>query len=143
MTEEGPTIIRDEDWKERVRREKEEAARKTEATKEEKVGEETKEEEQRSLFSELVSHLGMEALHALGFLVPPDAKEIRVSLPIAQWTVEVLMDLREKTKGQLTPKEQGRLAEVISELQRGYVAMAQAVHEAEARAGAAAETKAK
>lgn len=145
MSEETPRIIIDEDWKERVQREKEQASRQGEPV----TGEETeqrsagKKEEgpERNLFLTVVYTLARDAFLALGALVPRDAKEVVVDLEAGRTIIDSLLVLREKTKGNLTPEEQGGLAEVIAELQRLYVARAQQAHEATMRTAGAGSGK--
>lgn len=135
MADEEPRIFIDEDWKAQVLREKE-AARaqaaaaaqtpETGASKDE-AGER---EPEPSSFASLVQSLAMQALFALGAIVPKDAKQVYVDIQEAKYWIDTLMMLREKTKGNLTPEEQGLLTSTLSELQHGYVVRAQQVHEA-------------
>lgn len=123
-----PKIIVDEDWKARVQREKEEAARK--AAQSQEQGTESEEEEEQSLFSSLVDRLALEGAMALGLIAPKDTKEVMIDLNLAQWIIDVLMDLREKTRNNLEPEEQGKLTATLADLQRVFVLRSQQVHEA-------------
>lgn len=133
-----PKIIIDEDWKARVEREKEEAKKaQEEAAQEETPGAETSEDtnaaEDAASFGGLVSGLAMQAMMALGVLAPRDAKDIQVDLQGAKFIIDTLIVLREKTKGNLTPDEQGFLAESLAELQQTFVLRSQQLQEAALR----------
>lgn len=126
----GPKIIIDEDWKARAQREKEEASKQAEeatsATQEEEMIDPTS-------FSGLVNTLAMQGLIALGVLAPQDVKEITIDLNEAKYIIDTLMMLRDKTKGNLTPEEQGMLTEGIARLQQVYVMRSQQLQEAAMR----------
>lgn len=127
-----PKIIIDEDWKSQVQREKEEAEKAVTAQEgvvetDEEAGQEP---EEANPFMSLVHSLAAQCLLALGAIAPPDAKQITVDIEQARYLVDTLMMLREKTKGNLTPEEEGFLTEALAELQRGYVVRAQQVQDA-------------
>ncbi len=129
--EEKPKIIIDEDWKTQVQREKEEAQKKAgEASPDEKAAPAEAEE---ASFEGLVSGLAMQAMIALGVLAPRDAKEVMIDLRGAKYVIDLLMVLRDKTKGNLTPEEQGYLAESLADLQQTYVLRSQQLQEASLR----------
>jgi hypothetical protein len=137
MSDEGPKIIIDEDWKARVQREKEEAEKAAATAKVQPPAEaEPAPQPEGASFEGLVSGLAMQAMIALGVMAPRDAKEVVVNLPEAKYVVDMLMILRDKTKGNLTPQEQGLLAETLAELQQGYVVRSQQLHEASLRGSA-------
>lgn len=131
--EESPKIIIDEDWKARVEREKEEAS-KAEASGGEPESPATGPGAAAPTgFEALVSYLASHVMGALGMFAPSDAEEVPVNLEMARFLIDSLTVLRGKTKGNLTPQEEGRLTEIIAELQRGFVACSQAVHETQLR----------
>jgi hypothetical protein len=131
MSDEEPRIFVDEDWKAKVQREREEA-KKISEEQPERPAEEAKPPEGAS-FEALISSLTMQAMVALGVMAPKDAKEVLVDLIEAKYLIDMLMMLRDKTKGNLTPKEQGFLSETLAELQQGYVVRSQQVQEAALR----------
>jgi hypothetical protein len=134
MSDEGPKIIIDEDWKARVQREKEEAEKAAATTKvEQPAGAGPAPQPEGASFEGLVSGLAMQAMVALGVMAPRDAKEVVVNLPEAKYVIDMFMILRDKTKGNLTPQEQGLIAETLAELQQGYVVRSQQLHEATLR----------
>jgi len=131
MSDEEPRIFVDEDWKAKVQREREEAKKAAEEQPEQPARE-AKPPEGAS-FEALISSLTMQAMVALGVMAPRDAKEVLVDLIEVKYLIDMLMMLRDKTKGNLTPKEQGFLSETLAELQQGYVVRSQQVQEAALR----------
>jgi len=126
-----PKIIIDEDWKNQVQREKEEARKKSEEAP--KPEEKAAPEAEEASFEGLVSGLAMQAMIALGVLAPRDAKEVMIDLRGAKYVIDLLIVLRDKTKGNLTPEEQGYLAESLADLQQTYVLRSQQLQEAALR----------
>ena len=140
MPDEEPKIIIDEDWKAQVQREREEARKAAEGKVEGQAEAPTgpgKEAPERgpaaNPFLALVDTLTAQCMFSLGVLVPRDAKEVMIDLEHAQFLVDSLMALREKTKGNLTPEEAGHLSQALAELQRVYVARAQQAQQAALR----------
>ena len=135
MSGEEPKIFVDEDWKAKVQREQEEAKKAAESQPKEKADQAVAEEAQpeTASFEALVSGLTMQAMVALGVMAPKDAKEVVVDLQEAKYLIDMIMMLREKTKGNLTPKEQGFLSETLAELQQGFVVRSQQIQEAALR----------
>ncbi len=131
MPDDGaPKIIIDEDWKARAQREKEEAAKKTEETP---APEQEEELLEPASFAGLVNTFAMQGLVALGVLAPRDVKQVTVDLDEAKYIIDTLMMLREKTKGNLTPDEQGMITEALARLQQVYVMRSQQLQEAAMR----------
>jgi len=131
MADEEKKIIIDEDWKSQVQREKEEARKKAEEQPEQEEKPAAAAEE--ASFEGLVSGLSMQAMIALGVLAPRDAKEVQVDLRGAKYVIDLLIVLRDKTKGNLTPEEQGYLAESLADLQQTYVLRSQQLQESALR----------
>jgi hypothetical protein len=129
MTEEAPKIIIDEDWKAKVEREKREAAEAAPAD----IEAQDDAESATPSFDRLVSSLAMQVMIALGAVGPRDAKEVVVDLEEARYLIDILMILREKTKGNLTPKEEGHLTGTLADLQNGFVVRSQQMQEANLR----------
>lgn len=67
-------------------------------------------------FSQLIVSLGSSALVHLGELTDPGSGSSQVDLPMARHSVEVLVLLQEKTKGNLTDPETQLLATLVDEL---------------------------
>jgi len=132
--QEEPKIIVDEDWKSQVEREREEAEQASEQAEE--VGEEEAGEEKAdSPFDRLVGYLATQAMGALGLFTEPDGGRVPVHLDLAQFMINSLAAVRDKTAGNLEPQEEGRLTAVIADLQRAFVSCSQAVHEAALQGG--------
>jgi hypothetical protein len=130
MADDEKKIIIDEGWKAQVQREKEDAAKK--AAEEAQQPAEEKQPAEASLEG-LVSGLAMQAMMALGVLGQRDAKEVMVDLVGAKYMIEMLLVLRDKTAGNLTPEEQGYMTETLADLQQTFVIRAQQVQEATLR----------
>lgn len=135
MPDEDQKVIIDEDWKAQVQREKEEAARKTaEAAKEsaeagEDEGAAPEEKEAQASFDALVGSLATQAMFSLGMIAQPGQERVTVNLVDAKFVIDLLIILREKTRGNLSKEEEGGLAEAIADLQRVFVARSQQVQE--------------
>lgn len=140
MAEERPEIIVDEDWKEKVKREKEEAARKAQEAHADDASEsdssaaapdneDQNQGKQQTPFQGLVQFLAAQGLMTLGVIAPREAKEVYIDLDGAEYYISILVMLKEKTQGNLTPEETGTLREVTAELQRLYALRVQEYHE--------------
>jgi len=129
MADETPKIIIDEDWKDQVQREKEEAQKATQdntTPKEDVPGA----KQEGASFEALVSSLAMQAMFALGMIPQQDNEQVMVDLTEGKYLIDMLMILQEKTKGNLTPQEEGTIMESLANLQRVFVVRSQQVHEA-------------
>ncbi|MHC4556251.1 MAG: DUF1844 domain-containing protein [Planctomycetota bacterium] len=118
-------IIVDEDWKQEAQKEKEILAAQEEVEKKEK------QEEDRPRgplpegnFAALISMLTTQALFALGLLHIKGQEKNEPDLELAQYNIDMLQTLEEKTKGNLTKEEETVLANTLSELRMGYVKIA-------------------
>ncbi|NIA15559.1 MAG: DUF1844 domain-containing protein [Nitrospiraceae bacterium] len=126
MSDDSSKVIIDEDWKAQVEREKREAAEKA---PEAEAGQVPPAPEEVS-FSAVVSMLSMQTMMALGMLAQQqDQEEIAVDLNGAKYMIDMLMVLRDKTKGNLDPKEKGYLTQALSDLQQAFVVRSQQVQE--------------
>ena len=72
-------------------------------------------------FSAFVTSLGIQAFIKMGELQPPDAEKVEIDLGVAQETIDLLLLLKEKTKGNLTPDEEKLLSSLIADLQLKFV----------------------
>lgn len=132
MADEQPKIIIDEDWKAQVQREKEQAqAKQVDEPVPDAQDSDAGDDEAPSTFGALIQSLAAQCAFALGLIAPPDTKQIMVNLEEARYCVETLVMLREKTKGNLTPQEQGILTQTLAELQQVYAVRAQQIQEAQ------------
>lgn len=131
MADEEPKIFIDEDWKAQVQREKEQAAAPpppgdVSAPTEDAVAP----DEEAANFIALVSSLATQCMFALGLIGQQEGGQVMVDIQGAKFLIDLLLVLRDKTKGNLTNDEEGAIAEAISELQRAFVVRAQQVQEA-------------
>jgi hypothetical protein len=135
MAPDDKSIFIDEDWKAQVQREKEEAQKKAEESV--PAAEEGQPEDGMNQgeanFSGLVDSMAAQALYALGVLAQEGSQQIYVDLLQAKFMIDMLGVLKEKTKGNLLPEEEGALNENIAELQRIFVIRSQQIQEAQLR----------
>jgi len=138
MPGDEPKIIVDENWKEKVQREREEARQKAQKERPAAAPDSQAEankaaaepgERPEASFNTLVGTLATQAMFALGVIAPRDAKEVYVNLDEAKFNIDLLAMLLEKTRGNLSPQEEGNLREAVAEMQRLYVARVQQIQE--------------
>ena len=140
MSDDDQKIFIDEDWKARVQREKEEARKRLEAEAQAAAaavpaaeeggeapapagapaGDPGEEEPYEANFDALLTMLATQAMYALGF-VGQQGEQVMVNLDQARFSLELLLMLRQKTAGNLTPEEAAGLDEALAELQRLFV----------------------
>ena len=110
----------DEDWKERVEKEKtslESRPRPTQSS-----GRTRERETPQADFGLFLSTLSMQAMMALGELPHPETHQPQEDLEQARYLIDILGMLQEKTKGNLTPEEAKTLEGVLYELRVKFVA---------------------
>jgi hypothetical protein len=73
-------------------------------------------------FTTFVLSLGSSAFVHLGDVPHPDSNTAQPDLLLAKQTIDILGMLQEKTRGNLTPEEEGFLQSVLSDLRLRYVA---------------------
>lgn len=100
----------DQSWKENVASEKGDVR-------------DTKQEEHPS-FSAFLTSLGYQALMHLGEIPHPDTQERRLDLEAARETIDLIILLETKTKGNLSPAEDKLMKGLLQELQMKFVAKA-------------------
>lgn len=110
-------IVVDEEWKNRVQREKEEAAR---AKSEDDAAEDDPVLPPPTLTA-LAGSLSMQALAALGLLPDPLTGKTEVRLNRARHLIDTVNLLYEKTGANLTEEEKRALEEMLHELRLAYV----------------------
>jgi hypothetical protein len=72
-------------------------------------------------FHTFVLSLGSSALLHLGELEHPDVGAPQVDLPLAKHTIDILVMLEEKTKGNLTPAEEKLIGSLLYDLRLRFV----------------------
>jgi hypothetical protein len=73
-------------------------------------------------FAVLVQLLASQAMMAMGKLKIPGQPELKADLDAAKHFVDLLCILEEKTKGNLTPEEEGMLTSVAHEVRMIFLA---------------------
>ncbi len=124
MTQEpkDPKIVVDEDWKERVRAEREAAREsRTQADRAAGGGGSSSGPARPDPFSMLVSSLAAEAMMALGQAPDPAQGHPVVRPELARHSIDMLDMLEEKTKGNLSPDESQMLDSLLHQLRMLYV----------------------
>jgi hypothetical protein len=72
-------------------------------------------------FHTFVLSLGSSALLHLGEIEHPDVGAPQTDLPLAKHTIDILVMLEEKTKGNLTPAEEKLIGSLLYDLRLRYV----------------------
>ena len=116
-------IIVDEDWKSRVKAEREAQSQADPPDKAPDAQERSEESGQLppASFSFLVTTLATQAMATLGQLPDPVEQKPVVRLALAKHHIDSLDMLQEKTKGNLTSEESKMLDEVIHQLRMLFV----------------------
>ncbi len=127
-------IIVDTDWKEQVRKEKQQQAAE-ESQAEEATSGSTANREAASAqpagglpkpdFMMLISMLATQAFAALGQIPDPQTGQAIHQPELAKHMIDLLAVVEEKTKGNLTPQEDQALENLLHELRMAYVALTQ------------------
>ena len=123
MTDEEKKIITDDDWKEQARKEKEKL---TDDKKEPASGAAAGAGGARGPMPPanvltLINTLVVQAMFYMGKLSDPDKGETQVDLDMAKHHVDMLGVIEEKTKGNLTDKEDKALSVALHEVRMLYV----------------------
>jgi hypothetical protein len=88
----------------------------------------------KALFVSLVMMLGTSAMQHMGKLVDPQTGKAEAHLEGAQQTIDLLVMLAEKTKGNLDKDEERLLKDTLSSLQLTFVQSSPQQAESEAKA---------
>ena len=141
MSDEKKIII-DEDWKSQVQAEKEAAATKRSAVSSEPIGEAAPASESQpaqegaagagaadpkmppASFEMLVTTLATEALASLGQFPHPATGKAEINRNHAQYLIDTLDVLRDKTKGNLTSDEQQLIESVLHQMRMLFITVA-------------------
>ena len=78
-------------------------------------------------FTMLVNMLVTNAMVFLGQMPAPGSQQYMRNLPQAQHMIDLLMVLREKTRGNLTPDEDQMMQDLLPQLQMAYVSASRQV----------------
>lgn len=122
MADDEKKIIVDDDWKKQAQAEKEKVQKELE---EEKQKEQTQQLPEGN-FSSLVSMLATQSFYALGLIGnPEDGSAPEPNIELAKYTIDMLNDLEEKTKGNLSKEEEEILKAAVSQLRMAFVQVSQ------------------
>lgn len=132
----------DTSWKDEVRKEREAAAQEPAPSSGPEAGKEAEEKPGRApagapakgeqpsrIFMNFLAQIVQQGLMQLGAVESPFSGRREVDLEGAQFTIELLAALQDKTKGNLVDQEKRMLGEALRELQLHYVEVAQAVRQ--------------
>jgi len=111
MTQDPSRKKIDESWKEAVEKEKEK--------NDNSGGPET--QVPKADFGFFISSLAMEGLMALGEMENPFTKEKAINLRQAEYIIDIIDILKEKTKGNLKQEENTFIENILSDLKTRYV----------------------
>ena len=116
-------IIVDEDWKAEAQKEKEILAAKEDAERQEK--EKEKQQPQPELppadFPSLISMIATQAFFSLGLLRAEEDKEPTINLKLAQYNIDMLGVIEQKTKGNINDDEAKMLESTLHQLRMAFV----------------------
>jgi len=121
MAKEEKKIIIDEGWKEEAAKEKEKLAEQQEAEKQEKDEQQQARQLPPADFSGLVSMLATQAFFALGVIRAKEDEEPKVDVALAQYNIDMLGIIEEKTKDNITDEEKKLLEGTIHQLRMAFV----------------------
>ena len=119
--EEAPTHKKvDENWKKQVEREKvRETASETQQQRHQQQPRRVPPE--ASSFTAFIAGLTMQAMMAMGEMADPNTGLQRENLGEAQYLINTIAMLQEKTKGNLTEQEAAAMEEAVYSLRMAYV----------------------
>ena len=72
-------------------------------------------------FAQFIMSLATSAYLHLGMLPDPSGAKVEKNLPLAKQTIDILGMLEEKTRGNLSQKEQALMEQILAELRLHYV----------------------
>ncbi len=72
-------------------------------------------------FSMLIMSMASSALMAMGLTPDPQTNKSEVDKPMAKFNIDLIVNLKEKTKNNLTPDEQGLLDHILQDLQMKFI----------------------
>ncbi|MCE2884471.1 MAG: DUF1844 domain-containing protein [Planctomycetaceae bacterium] len=126
MSDETPRLHIDSDWKAQAQAEKERLAEK-EAARTAEAGPEGMGELPPADFRALVATLASQAMMGLGAYADPQSGRVVIDVVGAQFAIDLLGVIEEKTKGNLTEDEAAELKEVLAQLRARFVQIAKLV----------------
>ncbi len=119
-TPDEPKLHIDSDWKAQAEAEREKL-RKIDSERAASGAEAAEEKLPPADFRSIVGLLATQALGGLGAYGDPETRRIVVDLPAAQFAIDLLGVLAEKTKGNLSSEESTELTSILTELRARFV----------------------
>lgn len=126
MSDDSPRLHIDSDWKAQAQAEKDRLAEK-EAARATQGGPAAEGEMPPADFRTLVATLASQAMMGLGAYGDPQTGRVVIDVVGAQFAIDLLGVLEEKTKGNLTAEEANELKEVLVHLRARFVQIARLV----------------
>lgn len=123
----GPRLHIDSDWKAQAQAEKERLAEREAARGASPAGGEAGGELPPADFRTLVATLASQAMMGLGAYGDPQTGRVVIDVVGAQFAIDLLGVLEEKTKGNLSTEESAELTEVLAHLRARFVQIARLV----------------
>ncbi|NQV34532.1 MAG: DUF1844 domain-containing protein [Phycisphaeraceae bacterium] len=119
--DQGKKLIIDDDWKQEAQKEKEILADKEKQEKASPEGAGSAPSLPPAIFSSLVSMLGTQAFYAMGFIRTREDEEPIQDLNMAQYNIDLLGVLQDKTQNNLSEEEHKILDETLQQLRMAFV----------------------
>jgi len=142
MSEDGPKLHIDSDWKAEAQKEKEKLAAQSKAKAEAAAAKESgsaagaasgagqqRGELPPATFETLLSTTATQALFAMGAIPDPRTGQPTLQLDLAKHHIDMLTVIEDKTQGNLTEEEEKTLATTLYELRSRYVQAANAARQ--------------
>lgn len=126
QSQESPNIHVDSDWKAQAEAERQKLEKLEQARAQNEAGG-PGEKFPPADFRSIVGLLATQALGGLGAYADPESKRVIVDLPQAQFAIDLLHVLAEKTKGNLTAEELTEITSINNELRARFVHLAQLI----------------
>lgn len=114
-------LIIDDDWKQEAQKEKEILAEKEKQEEASAEGAGSAPSLPPANFPSLVSMLGTQAFYAMGFIRTREDEEPIQDLKIAQYNIDLLGVLQDKTQNNLSEEEHKILDETLQQLRMAFV----------------------
>ncbi len=78
-------------------------------------------QDMQATFSMLIMSIASNSLMAMGLSPDPESGQSQIDKPLAKFNIELLLTLKDKTKNNLNPDEQGLLEHIVQDLQVKYI----------------------
>jgi len=118
-------IIVDEDWKEQAAKEKDNLVEQEQTDKEKQDDQQQPRDLPPADFAGLVSMLATQAFFALGVIRTKEDEEPQTNMALAQYNIDMLGIVEEKTRDHLTDEEKKLVEGTIHQLRMAFVQVSQ------------------